>query len=36
MINITKEKLEIDNKLKKIIEFICSFYNTTPIIINCL
>lgn len=34
MVNITKEKLEIDNELKKKIEFICSFCNTTPIIIN--
>ena len=34
MVNITKEKLEIDNELKKKIEFICSFCNTTPIIEN--
>ena len=34
MVNITKEKLEIDNELKKRIEFICSFCNTTPTIIN--
>lgn len=34
MVNITKEKLEIDNELMKKIEFICSFCNTTPIIIN--
>ena len=34
MVNITKEKLEIDNELKKNIEFICSFCNTTPTIIN--
>ena len=34
MINITKEKLEIDNELKKKIEFICSFCNTTLTIIN--
>ena len=34
MVNIIKEKLEIDNELKKKIEFICSFCNTTPIIIN--
>lgn len=34
MVNITKEKLEIDNDLKKKIEFICSFCNTTPTIIN--
>ena len=34
MVNITKEKLEIDNELKKKIEFICSFCNTTPTIIT--
>ena len=34
MVNITKKKLEIDNELKKKIEFICSFCNTTPTIIN--
>lgn len=34
MVNITKEKLEIDNELLKKIEFICSFCNTTPTIIN--
>ena len=34
MINITTKELEIDNELKKKIEFICSFCNTTPIIIN--
>lgn len=34
MVNITKEKLEIENELKKKIEFICSFCNTTPTIIN--
>ena len=34
MVNITKERLEIDNELKKKIEFICSFCNTTPTIIN--
>ena len=34
MVNITKEKLEIDNELKNKIEFICSFCNTTPTIIN--
>ena len=27
MINITKKELEIDNELKKKIEFICSFCN---------
>ena len=34
MVSITKEKLEIDSELKKRIEFICSFCNTTPTIIN--
>ena len=34
MVNITKEKLEIDNELMKKIESICSFCNTTPTIIN--
>lgn len=34
MVNITKEKLEIDNELKKKIEFICSFCNTKLTIIN--
>ena len=34
MVNITKEKLDIDKDLKKKIEFICSFCNTTPTIIN--
>ena len=34
MVNITKKELEIDNELKKKIEFICSFCNTTPTIIN--
>lgn len=34
MVNITKEKLEIDKDLKKKIEFICSFCNTTSTIIN--
>ena len=34
MVNITKKKLEIDNELKKKIEFICSFCNTTPTLIN--
>ena len=34
MVTITKEKLEIDNELTKKIEFICSFCNTTPTIIN--
>lgn len=34
MVNITKKELEIDTELKKKIEFICSFCNTTPTIIN--
>lgn len=34
MVNIIKTKLELNNELKKKIEFICSFCNTTPIIIN--
>lgn len=34
MINIVKKELEFDNELKKKIEFICSFCNTTPTIIN--
>lgn len=34
MVTITKKKLEIDNELKNKIEFICSFCNTKPTIIN--
>ena len=34
MINIVKKELEFDDELKKKIEFICSFCNTTPTIIN--
>ena len=34
MINIVSKKLEIDMELKKKIEFICDFCNTTPIFIN--
>ena len=34
MVTITKKELEIDNGLKNKIEFICSFCNTTPSIIN--
>ena len=34
MINIVKKELEFDDELKKKIEFICGFCNTTPIIIN--
>ena len=34
MINIIKEKLEIDETLKRRLEIICDFCNTTPTIIN--
>ena len=34
MINIIKKELDFDDELKKKIEFICSFCNTTPTIIN--
>ena len=34
MINIIKEELEVDKELKKRIDFICDFCNTTPTIIN--
>ena len=34
MIRTIKEEIEIDESLKKKIEFICSFCNTTPIIEN--
>ena len=34
MVNITKKELIIESELKNKIEFICSFCNTTPIIIN--
>ena len=34
MINIIKEKLEIDETLKRRLELICDFSNTTPEIIN--
>ena len=34
MVNIKTKKLEIESELKKKIEFVCSFYNTTPTIIN--
>ena len=34
MINIVTKELEFDNELKKRIEFVCSFCNTTPTIIN--
>ena len=34
MVKIIKEDLDIEEALKKKLEFICSFCNTTPIIIN--
>ncbi len=34
MINITTKELEMENELKKKIEFICDFCNTKPTIIN--
>ena len=34
MINIVSKKLEIDVELKKKIDFICDFCNTTPTFIN--
>ena len=34
MINIVKKELEFDDELKRKIEFICGFCNTTPTIIN--
>lgn len=34
MINIVKKELEFDDELKKKIEFICGFCNTTQTIIN--
>ena len=34
MIRTIKEEIEIDESLKKKIEFFCSFCNTTPIIEN--
>lgn len=34
MINITTKELEIENDLKRKIEFICDFCNTKPTIIN--
>ena len=34
MINIVKKELEFDDELKKKIEFICGFRNTTSTIIN--
>ena len=34
MINITTKELKIESELKKKIEFICSFCNTKPTIIN--
>jgi hypothetical protein len=34
MIKIVTKEIEFDNELKKRIEFICDFCNTTPTIIN--
>lgn len=34
MINIITKELEFENELKKKIEFICDFCNTTPTILN--
>ena len=34
MVNIIKEELSLEESLKKKIEFICDFANTTPTIIN--
>ena len=34
MINIIKQEIEVDTELKKRINFICEFCNTTPTIIN--
>lgn len=34
MINIIKEQIEIDESLKRRLEIICDFCNTTPTIIN--
>ena len=34
MVNIIKQEIDIEEALKKKLEFICSFCNTTPIIIN--
>lgn len=34
MISITTKELEIENDLKRKIEFICDFYNIKPTIIN--
>ncbi len=34
MVNILKEEISIDEQIKKKIDFICSFTNTTPIYFN--
>jgi hypothetical protein len=34
MINIVKKELDVDDELKRKIEFICGFCNITPTIIN--
>lgn len=34
MINIIKQEIEVDIELKKRLEFICEFCNTTPTFVN--
>lgn len=34
MVNIIKQKIEMETALKKRLEIICDFCNTTPTIIN--
>lgn len=34
MLNVVKTKIEMDNDLRKKLEFICSFCNVKPIIFN--
>ena len=34
MINIIKQEIHIDGSIKKKLEFICDFCNTTPTFIN--
>lgn len=34
MVSVIKKEIEVEESLKKKIEFICSFCNTTPIIEN--
>ena len=35
MINIIKKEIDVEEHLRKILEIICDFCNTTPTIINC-